>query len=115
MLQSVSACRYSCDISLPHMTAQAQSCLRRALEPDKNILRSIASSEERQEIDPAKLLRAGQEIDAGRGADISGVSRQVTELARNERDIARQTNSIEHGRLPEREEQSLTRTIQKER
>ncbi|EPG3147957.1 conjugative transfer relaxase/helicase TraI domain-containing protein [Citrobacter freundii] len=84
-------------------------------EPDKNILRSIASSEERQEIDPAKLLRAGQEIDAGRGADISGVSRQVTELARNERDIARQTNSIEHGRLPEREEQSLTRTIQKER
>lgn len=84
-------------------------------EPDKNVLRRIASSEERQEIESAKLLRAGQEIDAGRGADISGVSRQVTELARNERDIARQTNSIEHGRLPEREEPSLTRTIQKER
>jgi conjugative transfer relaxase protein TraI len=84
-------------------------------EPDKNTLRRIASTEDRQDLEAARLLRAGQEIDTGRGTDISGVSRQVTELARNERDIARQTNNPEQGRMPEREEQSLTRNIQKER
>lgn len=84
-------------------------------EPDKNTLRRIASTEDRQDLEAARLLRAGQEIDTGRGTEISGVSRQVTELARNERDIARQTNNPEQGRMPEREEQSLTRNIQKER
>ncbi|EEE0771346.1 conjugative transfer relaxase/helicase TraI [Salmonella enterica] len=84
-------------------------------EPDKNTLRRIASAEDRQDLEAARLLRAGQEIDTGRGTEISGISRQVTELARNERDIARQTNNPEQGRMPEREEQSLTRNIQKER
>lgn len=84
-------------------------------EPDKNTLRRIASTEDRQDLEAARLLRAGQEIDTGRGTEVSDVSRQVTELARNERDIARQTNNPEQGRMPEREEQSLTRNIQKER
>ncbi|POT24484.1 conjugative transfer relaxase/helicase TraI [Citrobacter freundii] len=84
-------------------------------EPDKNTLRRIASAEDEQDLEAARLLRAGQEIDTERGTEISGVSRQVTELARNERDIARQTNSPDQGRMPEREEQSLTRNIQKER
>ena len=84
-------------------------------EPDKNTLRRIASAEDRQDLEAARLLRAGQEIDTERGTEIYGVSRQVTELARNERDIARQTNTPDQGRMPEREEQSLTRNIQKER
>lgn len=84
-------------------------------EPDKNTLRIIASAEDRQDLEAARLLRAGQEIDTERGTEIYGVSRQVTELARNERDIARQTNTPDQGRMPEREEQSLTRNIQKER
>lgn len=84
-------------------------------EPDKNTLRRIASAEDKQDLEAARLLRAGQEIDTERGTEISCVSRQVTELARNERDIARQTNSPDQGRMPEREEQSLTRNIQKER
>lgn len=51
---------------------------------------------------------------SGVGNVLTG-SRQVTELARNERDIARQTDTQERGRMPEHEEQTLSRTIQKER
>lgn len=45
----------------------------------------------------------------------AGVSRIVNELANTERDIIRQPENSERGRMPEREEQTLTRTIQKER
>lgn len=84
-------------------------------EPDQNTLRRIAGGEGNSDSDFARIRRTDKEHDAGRVAEVSGVSRQVTELARNERDIARQTDTQERGRMPEHEEQTLSRTIQKER
>lgn len=43
------------------------------------------------------------------------VSRIINDMANNERDLVRQTNNTERGRMPEREEQTPSRTIQKER
>jgi hypothetical protein len=42
-------------------------------------------------------------------------SRVVTDLARAEQDMVRQAADSGRGRIPEIEEQTLTRTIQKER
>lgn len=42
-------------------------------------------------------------------------SRVVSDLAAQERDIVRHTDNSERGRMPERDEQTLTHTIQKER
>lgn len=42
-------------------------------------------------------------------------SRVVSDLAAQERDIVRQTENAERGRVPERDEPALTRTPQKER
>ena len=45
----------------------------------------------------------------------SRASRVVADLARAEQDMVRQTGDSGRGRMPEIEEQTLTRTIQKER
>lgn len=84
-------------------------------EPDKNVIRRIAAGEGAPDSEVARALPAGKENDAVPASEITAVSRQVRELANSERDIARQPETSERGRMPEHEEQALTRTIQKER
>ncbi|EKM4700128.1 hypothetical protein SIO53_003440 [Enterobacter roggenkampii] len=45
----------------------------------------------------------------------SRASRVIADLANAERDMLRVAENTERGRMPEREEHTLTRTIQKER
>ncbi|EJF3220637.1 conjugal transfer protein TraI, partial [Salmonella enterica] len=84
-------------------------------EPDKNVIRRIAAGEGAPDSEVARALPAGKENDAVPVSEIAAVSRQVKELANSERDIARQPEASGRGRMPEHEEQALTRTIQKER
>ncbi|MHA1002862.1 MobF family relaxase (plasmid) [Leclercia pneumoniae] len=85
-------------------------------EPDLSTIRSISNADGSTESDSARrpYSQTGPEMDKA-GAERSGASRVISELTNAERDIARQQDASGRGRMPEIEEQTLTRTIQKER
>ncbi|WP_041689768.1 conjugative transfer relaxase/helicase TraI [Enterobacter sp. 638] len=85
-------------------------------EPDRSTLKNIASSEDIAASDAARRHSEKAEIVQDRTPEErAGASRVVSELANSERDIVRQPEPAERGRMPERDEQTLTHTIQKER
>lgn len=84
--------------------------------PAGKVLIQVASSDSVSHDEIGRHIRAEKEPLASKVAsERAGVSRIVNELANTERDIIRQPENSERGRMPEREEQTLTRTIQKER
>lgn len=85
-------------------------------EPDRYTLKNIASSEDIAASDAARRHSEKAEIVQDRTPEErAGASRVVSELDNSERDIVRQPDPAEHGRMPERDEPALTRTPQKER
>ncbi|WP_407437659.1 conjugative transfer relaxase/helicase TraI [Lelliottia sp.] len=85
-------------------------------EPDRYTLRNIAGSEDTAASEAARRHTDKAEVVQDRTPEErAGASRVVSELANSERDIVRQTENAERGRVPERDEQALTRTPQKER
>lgn len=85
-------------------------------EPDRYTLRNIAGSEDNAASEAARRHTDKAEVVQDRTPEErAGASRVVSELANSERDIVRQPEPAERGRMPERDEQTLTHTIQKER
>lgn len=85
-------------------------------EPDRLTLRNIAGSEDNAASEAVRRHSEKAEIVQDRTPEErAGASRVVSELANSERDIVRQPDTAERGRMPERDEPALTRTPQKER
>lgn len=70
---------------------------------------------EGQEIKAAAGVRSELEGADKTSGELSRASRVIADLANAERDMLRAAENTERGRMPEREEQTLARTIQKER
>ena len=68
-----------------------------------------------QEIKAAAGVRSELEGADKTAGELSRASRVIEDLAKAERHMLRASENTERGRMPEREEQNLTRTIQKER
>lgn len=68
-----------------------------------------------QEMKAAAGVRSELEGTDKASGEQSRASRVIADLANAERDMLRVAENTERGRMPEREEQTLTRTIQKER
>jgi len=85
-------------------------------EPDHLTLRNISSHEIDGDREAIKNLRNNIVPEADMSpSGPERVSRVIHDMANNERDLIRQTDNTERGRMPEREELTPTRTIQKER
>ncbi|HFX7235010.1 TPA: conjugative transfer relaxase/helicase TraI domain-containing protein [Citrobacter farmeri] len=87
------------------------------LNPAADVIAKVRGEEhtDGQEIKAAAEVRsvlAGADKTSG---ELSRASRVIADLANTERDMLRAAENTERGRMPEREEQTLTRTIQKER
>ncbi|EPU6130791.1 conjugative transfer relaxase/helicase TraI [Enterobacter kobei] len=84
--------------------------------PDRSLLRRIVSADSISKDETDRQARADNEPLFGKTATERAVAnRIVNELANSERDIIRQPDIGERGRMPEHDEQTLSRTIQKER
>lgn len=87
------------------------------LIPDSGVLASVRDSErpDGREMQLADNVRKENALPDKSLNEESRASRVVADLARAEQDMVRQTGDSGRGRMPEIEEQTLTRTIQKER
>nr|WP_172689246.1 MobF family relaxase [Enterobacter cloacae]AQX35405.1 TraI conjugal transfer protein [Enterobacter cloacae] len=87
------------------------------LNPDADVIARVRGEEntEGQEIKAAAGVRSELEGADKTSGELSRASRVIADLANAERDMLRAAENTERGRMPEREEQTLTRTIQKER
>ncbi|KGB10104.1 conjugative transfer relaxase protein TraI [Enterobacteriaceae bacterium ATCC 29904] len=87
------------------------------LIPDSGVLASVRDSEQPdgRELLLADSVRKENAVPDKSSHEESRASRVVADLARAEQDMVRQTGDGGRGRMPEIEEQTLTRTIQKER
>lgn len=85
--------------------------------PDRGVLASVRDSErpDGREMQLADNVRKENALPDKSLNEESRASRVVADLARAEQDMVRQTGDNGRGRMPEIEEQTLTRTIQKER
>lgn len=84
--------------------------------PDNKVLQKAASADSISKDELDRHARAENEPLASKAAsERAEASRIVSELANAERDIIRHPDAGERGRTPEHEEQTLSRTIQKER
>jgi hypothetical protein len=84
--------------------------------PDRSLLRRVVSADSISKDETDRQARADNEPLLGKTATERAVAnRIVNELANSERDIIRQPDIGERGRMPEHDEQTLSRTIQKER
>lgn len=85
--------------------------------PDADVIVRVRGEENTggQEMKAAAEVR--NELDGAdrTSGELSRASRVIADLANSERDMLRAAENAERGRMPEREEQTLTRTIQKER
>lgn len=87
------------------------------LTPDDSLLATVRNND-RQDGHEQKLaerVRSENTLQDNAPGERERASRVVSELASAERDLVRHADNTERGRMPEREEQTLTRTIQKER
>ncbi|HGU9820251.1 hypothetical protein [Enterobacter sp. yb_8] len=87
------------------------------LTPDADVIARVRSEENTggQEMKAAAGVRSELEGADKASGELSRASRVIADLANAERDMLRAAENTERGRMPEREEQTLTRTIQKER
>lgn len=87
------------------------------LNPDADVIARVRGEEntDGQEMKAAAGVRSELEGADKTAGEQSRASRVIADLANAERDMLRAAENIERGRMPEREEQTLTRTIQKER
>ncbi|KKY80319.1 conjugal transfer protein TraI [Enterobacter cloacae] len=87
------------------------------LIPDSGVLASVRDSErpDGREMQLADNVRKENAVPDKSLNEESRATRVVADLARAEQDMVRQTGDSGRGRMPEIEEQTLTRTIQKER
>lgn len=87
------------------------------LTPDSGVLASVREREQPdgRELQLADSVRKDIAIPDKTAIEESRASRIVADLARAEQDLVRQSGDSGRGRMPEIEEQTLTRTIQKER
>jgi len=87
------------------------------LTPDSGVLASMREREQPdgRELQLADSVRKDIAVPDKSAGEESRASRIVADLARAEQDRVRQTSDSGRGRMPEIEEQTLTRTIQKER
>ena len=85
--------------------------------PDADVIARVRGEEntDGQEIKAAAGVRSELEGADKTAGEQSRASRVIADLANSERDMLRAAENTERGRMPEREEQTLTRTIQKER
>ena len=85
--------------------------------PDADVIARVRGEENtsRQEMKAAAEVRNELEDADRTSGELSRASRVVADLANAERDMLRAAENAERGRMPEREEQTLTRTIQKVR
>jgi len=90
--------------------------LQTLADPDPQTLINISRHETDAGSEAIRSMRSDKvpEADMSQTAPES-VSRIINDMANNERDLVRQTDNTERGRMPEREEQTPSRTIQKER
>jgi len=86
------------------------------LTPDHGVLASVREYEQPdgRELQLADSVRKDIAVPDKSAGEESRASRIVADLARAEQDRVRQTSDSGRGRMPEIEEQTLTRTIQKE-
>lgn len=87
------------------------------LNPDADVIARVRGEEntDGREIKAAAGVRSELEGADKASGEQSRASRVIADLANAERDMLRAAENTERGRTPEREEQTLTRTIQKER
>lgn len=87
------------------------------LKPDADVIGRVRGEEniDGQEIKAAAGVRSELEGADKTSGELSRASRVIADLANAERDMLRAAENTKRGRMPEREEQTLTRTIQKER
>lgn len=87
------------------------------LNPDADVIAVVRGEEntDGREIKAAAGVRSELEGADKASGEQSRASRVIADLANAERDMLRAAENTERGRTPEREEQTLTRTIQKER
>lgn len=87
------------------------------LNPDADVIARVRGEEntDGQEMKAAAGVRSELEGADKASGEQSRASRVIADLANAERDMLRVAENTERGRMPEREEQTLTRTIQKER
>jgi len=87
------------------------------LIPDSNVLASVRERDQAdgRELQLAYSVRKDIAVPDKSAGEESRASRVVTDLTRVEQDMVRQAADSGRGRMPEIEEQTLTRTIQKER
>ncbi|MCM7828785.1 MobF family relaxase [Enterobacter roggenkampii] len=87
------------------------------LNPDADVIARVRGQEntDGQEMKAAAGVRSELEGADKASGELSRASRVIADLANAERDMLRAAENTERGRMPEREEQTLTRTIQKER
>ena len=87
------------------------------LTPDSSLLARVRESDREtgREQQLAERVRNDLTVPDPAASELQKASRVVDELARAEQDRVRQADTGERGRMPEREEQTLPRTIQKER
>jgi hypothetical protein len=87
------------------------------LNPDADVIARVRGEEntDGQEMKAAAGVRSELEGADKTSGEQSRASRVIADLANAERDMLRAAENTERGRMPEREEQTLTRTIQKER
>ena len=87
------------------------------LNPDAEVIARVRDEEntDGQEIKAAAGVRSELEGADKTSGELSRASRVIADLANAERDMLRAAENTERGRTPEREEQTFTRTIQKER
>lgn len=85
--------------------------------PDADVIARVRGEENTggQEMKAAAEVRNELEGADKISGELSRASRVIADLANAERDMLRAAENAERGRMPEREEQTLTRTIQKER
>lgn len=85
--------------------------------PDADVIVRVRGEENTggQEMKAAAEVRNELEGADRTSGELSRASRVIADLANAERDMLRAAENAERGRMPEREEQTLTRTIQKER
>lgn len=83
---------------------------------DIHLLKQIAASDSNAASEAGRELRHESQPETARsGKEQHAASLIVNQLANSERDIVRQPDAGERGRMPEHDEQTLSRTIQKER
>ncbi|HDR2474381.1 conjugative transfer relaxase/helicase TraI [Enterobacter kobei] len=87
-----------------------------SVKPDSRVLKQIAASDSNAASEAGRELRHESLPETARsGKEQNAASLIVNQLANSERDIVRQPDAGERGRMPEHDEQTLSRTIQKER